>query len=181
LLNILGLLDRPTAGVYRLDGQDVTALSDRQQSQVRREKVGFVFQFFHLVPRLSAAENVELPLVLAGIAPEERAPLVARLLEEFGITGRAHHRPDQLSGGERQRVAIARAMVMKPAVVLADEPTGNLDQATGKEVIHLLEELNGKGIAVLLVTHDPELGARARRQVRMTDGRIQSDTGARAA
>ncbi len=181
LLNIIGLLDRPTAGVYRLEGQDVTALSDQQQSQVRREKVGFVFQFFHLVPRLSAAENVELPLVLAGISPEERAPLVGRLLEEFGITGRAHHRPDQLSGGERQRVAIARAMVMQPAVVLADEPTGNLDQTTGKEVIHLLEELNGKGVAVLLVTHDPELGGRARRQVRMTDGRIQSDTGARAA
>ena len=181
LLNIIGLLDRPTAGVYRLDGEDVTGLSDRQQSQVRREKVGFVFQFFHLVPRLSAAENVELPLVLAGISPEERAPLVARLLEEFGITGRAHHCPDQLSGGERQRVAIARAMVMRPAVVLADEPTGNLDQTTGKEVIHLLEELNGKGVAVLLVTHDPELGGRARRQVRMTDGRIQSDTGARAA
>jgi len=181
LLNIIGLLDRPTAGLYRLDGEDVTGLSDRQQSQVRREKVGFVFQFFHLVPRLSAAENVELPLVLAGISPEERAPLVSRLLEEFGITGRAHHRPDQLSGGERQRVAIARAMVMRPAVVLADEPTGNLDQTTGKEVIHLLEELNGKGVAVLLVTHDPELGRRARRQVRMTDGRIQSDTGARAA
>jgi putative ABC transport system ATP-binding protein len=181
LLNIIGLLDRPTGGVYRLDGEDVTGLSDRQQSQVRREKVGFVFQFFHLVPRLSAAENVELPLVLAGIPPEERAPLVGRLLEEFGITGRAHHRPDQLSGGERQRVAIARAMVMRPAVVLADEPTGNLDQTTGKEVIHLLEELNAKGIAVLLVTHDPELGGRARRQVHMTDGRIQSDTGARAA
>jgi len=181
LLNIIGLLDRPTAGVYRLDGEDVTGLSDRQQSQVRREKIGFVFQFFHLVPRLSAAENVELPLVLAGVQPEERAPRVGRLLEEFGITGRAQHRPDQLSGGERQRVAIARAMVMQPAVVLADEPTGNLDQTTGKEVIHLLEVLNGKGIAVLLVTHDPELGGRARRQVRMTDGRIQSDTGAGAA
>ncbi len=181
LLNIIGLLDRPTAGVYRLDGEDVTGLSDRQQSQVRQEKIGFVFQFFHLVPRLSAAENVELPLVLAGIEPEERAPRVGRLLEEFGIQGRAEHRPDQLSGGERQRVAIARAMVMQPAVVLADEPTGNLDQTTGKEVIHLLEELNGKGIAVLLVTHDPQLGARARRQVRMVDGRIHADTGARAA
>ncbi len=180
LLNIIGLLDRPTAGVYRLDGQDVTALSDRQQSQVRREKVGFVFQFFHLVPRLSAAENVELPLVLAGVAPAEREPGGGRLLQEFGITGRAHHRPDQLSGGERQRVAIARAMVMRPAVILADEPTGNLDQVTGKEVIHLLEALNEKGMAVVLVTHDPELGGRARRQVRMTDGHIHSDTGARA-
>ena len=180
LLNIIGLLDRPSAGVYRLNGADVTALSDQQQSQVRREKVGFVFQFFHLVPRLSAEENVELPLVLAGVPPSERAPVVTRLLEEVGIGGRAQHRPDQLSGGERQRVAIARAMVMQPAVILADEPTGNLDQATGKEVIHLLEVLNGKGMAVLLVTHDPELGGRARRQVRMTDGQIQSDTGARA-
>jgi putative ABC transport system ATP-binding protein len=180
LLNIIGLLDRPSSGIYRLEGEDVTALSDREQSQVRREKVGFVFQFFHLVPRLSAAENVELPLVLAGVLPSEREPVVRRLLEEFGISGRAQHRPDQLSGGERQRVAIARAMVMQPAVILADEPTGNLDQATGKEVIHLLEALNAKGMAVLLVTHDPELGSRARRQVRMTDGQIHSDAGARA-
>jgi putative ABC transport system ATP-binding protein len=180
LLNIIGLLDRPSAGVYRLEDEDVTALSDQRQSQVRREKVGFVFQFFHLVPRLSAAENVELPLVLAGVAPAVRDPVVARLLEEFGIAGRAQHRPDQLSGGERQRVAIARAMVMQPAVILADEPTGNLDQATGREVIHLLEVLNGKGMAVLLVTHDPELAGRARRQVRMRDGEIHSDTGARA-
>ncbi len=180
LLNIIGLLDRPSSGIYRLEGEDVTALSDREQSQVRREKVGFVFQFFHLVPRLSAAENVELPLVLAGVLPSEREPVVRRLLEEFGISGRAQHRPDQLSVGERQRVAIARAMVMQPAVILADEPTGNLDQATGKEVIHLLEALNAKGMAVLLVTHDPELGSRARRQVRMTDGQIHSDAGARA-
>ncbi len=180
LLNIIGLLDRPTAGVYRLEGREVTALNDQQQSQVRREKIGFVFQFFHLVPRLSAGENVELPLVLAGVAPAERDPVVRRLLEEFGIAERAEHRPDQLSGGERQRVAIARAMVMQPAVILADEPTGNLDQATGKEVIHLLEVLNGKGVAVVLVSHDPELAGRARRLVRMVDGRIHSDTGARA-
>ena len=180
LLNIIGLLDRPTSGVYRLEGEDVTALNDQQQSQVRREKVGFVFQFFHLVPRLSAAENVELPLVLAGVPPADRDPVVNRLLEEFGMTPRARHRPDQLSGGERQRVAIARAMVMQPAVILADEPTGNLDQTTGKEVIHLLEVLNGKGMAVLLVTHDPDLAGRARRQVRMMDGRIHSDNGARS-
>ncbi|MBI4483217.1 MAG: ABC transporter ATP-binding protein [Acidobacteria bacterium] len=180
LLNIIGLLDRPSAGVYRLDGEDVTALSDEQQAQVRREKIGFVFQFFHLVPRLSAAENVELPLVLAGVPLSQRAPLVGRLLEDFGMRARARHRPDQLSGGERQRVAIARAMVMQPAVILADEPTGNIDQATGREVFHLLEELNGKGMALLLVTHDPDLGRRARRHVRMVDGQIQSDTGAGA-
>ncbi|MCA1732159.1 MAG: ABC transporter ATP-binding protein, partial [Acidobacteria bacterium] len=146
MLNILGLLDRPTTGTYELDGQDVTALTDEEQSRVRREKIGFVFQFFHLVPRLSAAENVELPLVLAGAHPDERREKVTRLLSEFGIAKRARHRPDQLSGGERQRVAIARAMVMEPAAILADEPTGNLDQHTGREVIHLLEELNARGM-----------------------------------
>jgi putative ABC transport system ATP-binding protein len=175
LLNIIGLLDRPSAGVYRLNGEDVTALSDEQQSLVRRDKIGFVFQFFHLVPRLSAAENVELPLMLAGVPAAERVPLVSRLLDEFGIAPRARHRPDQLSGGERQRVAIARAMVMEPAAILADEPTGNVDQTTGKEVIHLLEELITRGVALILVTHDPRLGGRASRQIRMIDGRIHSD------
>jgi putative ABC transport system ATP-binding protein len=176
LMNIIGLLDRPTAGVYRLGGEDVTALTDERQSYVRREKIGFVFQFFHLVPRLSAAENVELPLVLAGVPSEDRAPVVSRLLQEVGIAQRARHRPNQLSGGERQRVAIARAMVMHPAAILADEPTGNLDQTTGTEVIHLLEALNGRGVALILVTHDPALGGRARRRIRMLDGGIQSDT-----
>src|SRR5687768_1846713 len=165
LLNIIGLLDRPTAGVYELDGQDVTALTDEQQSQVRREKIGFVFQFFHLVPRLTAAENVELPLMLAGVPAVERVPRVGKLLDEFGIAPRARHRPDQLSGGERQRVSISRAMVMKPAAILADEPTGNLDQTTGRDVIHLLEELHARGVALILVTHDPLLGGRARRQI----------------
>ncbi len=178
LLNIVGLLDRPSSGVYRLRGEDVTALTDEQQSYVRGEKIGFVFQFFHLVPRLSAAENVELPLVLAGVPASDRAPVVNRLLGEFGIAKRARHRPDQLSGGERQRVAIARAMVMQPAAILADEPTGNLDQATGKEVLHLLEELNARGVALIMVTHDPGLGERAHRQIRMLDGRIHSDRGA---
>jgi putative ABC transport system ATP-binding protein len=175
LLNILGLLDRPTSGTYELDGVDVTALDDDQQSRVRRERIGFVFQFFHLVPRLSAAENVELPLMLAGVASSERTPRVRHLLDEFGIARRAKHRPDQLSGGERQRVAIARAMVMQPSAILADEPTGNLDQHTGREVIHLLEELNARGVALILVTHDPALGAHARRQVKMVDGRIDED------
>jgi len=172
LLNIIGLLDRPNAGTYQLDGQDVTSLDDEQQSRVRREKIGFVFQFFHLVPRLSAAENVELPLVLAGVPANERAPRVATLLEEFGMSRRARHRPDQLSGGERQRVAIARAMVMRPTAILADEPTGNLDQTTGRDVIHLLEELQTRGVALILVTHDPLIGSRARRRVKMVDGRI---------
>jgi putative ABC transport system ATP-binding protein len=178
LLNIIGLLDRPSSGTYRLDGQDVTSLSDEEQSHVRREKIGFVFQFFHLVPRLSAAENVELPLVLAGVPSGDRHPTVARLLEEFGIAKRARHRPDQLSGGERQRVAIARSMVMQPTAILADEPTGNLDQNTGKEVIHLLEELNARGMTLILITHDVDLGSRARRHIRTLDGLIQSDTAA---
>jgi len=178
LMNIIGLLDRPSAGVYRLGGEDVTALSDERQSYVRREKIGFVFQFFHLVPRLSAAENVELPLMLAGVPAEDRTPVVSRLLREFGIAQRSRHRPAQLSGGERQRVAIARAMVMHPAAILADEPTGNLDQATGKEVIHLLEELNARGVALILVTHDPALAERAHRRIHMLDGRIDSDSAA---
>ena len=181
LLNIIGLLDRPTAGVYQLDGEDVTALTDLRAAQVRREKIGFVFQFFHLIPRLTATENVELPLVLAGVPAAERATIVSGLLSEFGIAHRARHRPDQLSGGERQRVAIARAMVMRPAAILADEPTGNLDQTTGKEVLHLLEALNARGVALILVTHDPALGQGARRQIRMIDGEIQMDTGARPA
>jgi putative ABC transport system ATP-binding protein len=175
LLNILGLLDRPTGGTYELEGRDVTALSDEQQSQVRRDKIGFVFQFFHLVPRLTAGENVELPLMLAGVAPEERRPRVARLLAEFGISNRARHRPDQLSGGERQRVAIARAMVMEPAAILADEPTGNLDQHTGREVLHLLEGLNARGMTLVMVTHDVVLGSRARRHVRTLDGRVEEE------
>lgn len=172
LLNILGLLDRPSSGTYELDGQNVTALTDEEQSRVRREKIGFVFQFFHLVPRLTALENVELPLVLAGAAPDERRERVNALLAQFGISKRARHRPDQLSGGERQRVAIARAMVMQPTAILADEPTGNLDQHTGKEVIHLLEELNASGMTLVLITHDVELGSRARRHVRTLDGHV---------
>lgn len=176
LLNILGLLDRPTRGTYELDGLDVTALTDGQQSDVRRRKIGFVFQFFHLVPRLTARENVELPLVLAGVAPAERKPRVERLLEEFGIAGRARHRPNELSGGERQRVAIARAMVMDPAAILADEPTGNLDQKTGTEVLHLLEQLNARGVTLVMVTHDVALGGRARRHIRTLDGRVEEES-----
>jgi putative ABC transport system ATP-binding protein len=179
LLNIIGLLDRPTTGVYQLDGEDVTALTDLRSAQVRREKIGFVFQFFHLVPRLTATENVELPLVLAGVPSADRATIVSGLLREFGIAHRARHRPDQLSGGERQRVAIARAMVMRPSAILADEPTGNLDQTTGKEVLNLLEALQARGVALILVTHDPILGGRARRQIRMVDGEIHTDTGSR--
>jgi putative ABC transport system ATP-binding protein len=175
MLNLLGLLDRPDAGVYRLEGRDVTTLSPEEQAQVRSERIGFVFQSFHLVPRLTAAANIELPLMLAGIAAAERSKRVRQALKEYGLEERAHHRPDQLSGGQRQRVAIARATVMHPAVILADEPTGNLDRATGEEVINLLEALNAKGVTLVIVTHDQTLGARARRQLVMEDGAIAGD------
>ncbi|GAB1233750.1 ABC transporter ATP-binding protein [Ferrigenium sp. UT5] len=175
LLNVLGLLDRPTAGTYLLDGGNVTALNDEQQARVRREKIGFVFQSFHLVPRLTAAQNVELPMVLAGIPVEERKQRVEVLMQNYGLGARADHRPDQLSGGQRQRVAIARATVMNPTVLLADEPTGNLDRKTGWEVLKLLESLLEQGITLVVVTHDAEIGARARRQIHMLDGRILSD------
>ncbi len=175
LLNLLGLLDRPTSGEYLLDGGNVTDLSDEQQAHVRSEKIGFVFQSFHLVPRLTAAQNIELPMMLAGIPVEERRQRVAILIESYGLSARADHRPDQLSGGQRQRVAIARATVMRPSVLLADEPTGNLDRTTGWEVLKLLEGLLDQGITLVLVTHDAEIGARAKRQMQMLDGSIQSD------
>lgn len=176
-LNIIGLLDRPDGGTYELDGIMTTSLNDKQQADVRRHKIGFVFQFFHLVPRLTAEQNVELPLVLAGIGKDERIERVRATLASFGIGDRARHRPDQLSGGQRQRVAIARATIMKPAVILADEPTGNLDRASGNEVVEILEELNRQAITLLMVTHDPELGGRAKRRIKMVDGRIEEDAG----
>jgi len=177
LLNIIGLLDRPSRGTFRLDGEDVTLLGDEQQAAVRRQKIGFVFQSFHLIPRLSAAQNIELPLMLAGMAPAERRPKVTQQLEAFGLVDRARHLPDQLSGGQRQRCAIARATITRPAVVLADEPTGNLDRATGEEVVHTLERLHQDGLTLVVVTHDPALGQRAKRQLRLEDGRIISDQG----
>jgi len=176
LLNLLGLLDRPNAGTYQLAGRDVTTLSAEEQARVRSERIGFVFQSFHLVPRLTAAENVALPMILAGIAPAQRAERVAQTLRDYGLENRADHRPDQLSGGQRQRVAIARATIMQPAVILADEPTGNLDRATGEEVMRLLETLNGRGVTLIVVTHDGALGARARRQLLMEDGALQHDS-----
>ncbi|NOX43014.1 MAG: ABC transporter ATP-binding protein [Gammaproteobacteria bacterium] len=176
LLNIIGLLDRPSEGQFFLDNKDVTLLTEKEQAQTRREKIGFIFQFFHLVPRLTAAENVELPLVLAGMMPNERKEKVAKVLQAMGIGDRMHHRPEQLSGGQRQRVAIARATIMQPAVLLADEPTGNLDRASGKEVVDILERLVDKGLTLIIVTHDPELGERAQRKINMVDGSIVSDT-----
>ncbi len=176
LLNLLGLLDRPNTGTYLLEGRDVTTLTPDEQARVRSQRIGFVFQSFHLVPRLSAAENIALPMMLAGLAPAQRAARVAQALKDYGLENRANHRPDELSGGQRQRVAIARATIMQPAVILADEPTGNLDRTTGEEVVRLLEALNQQGVTLIVVTHDGNLGARARRQLLMEDGAVKHDT-----
>jgi putative ABC transport system ATP-binding protein len=175
LLNVIGLLDRPTGGRYVLDGRETTSLDDDELAGVRAHKIGFIFQSFHLVPRLTAFENVELPMVLAGQPPAERRRRAKAVLGSLSLTDRAHHRPDQLSGGQRQRVAIARAMVMRPTVLLADEPTGNLDHASGAEVLDALESLNDGGIILLVVTHDDEVAARSSRHIRMRDGRVVED------
>jgi len=177
LLNIIGLLDRPDKGVYTLENLDTTELTDDQQAAVRRNKIGFVFQFFHLVPRLTAAENVELPMILADVDPASRKSRVQEALSSLGLSDRARHRPDQLSGGQRQRVAIARATIMQPDVILADEPTGNLDRTSGFDVIRILEDLHNKGMTLIMVTHDPELSERAARKVQLADGKISKDTG----
>ena len=175
LLSLLGGLDRPTAGSYRFEGREVASLPDDDLSRLRRERIGFVFQSFHLVPRMTALENVALPLVLAGMAPRERLARAGEALAAVGLSARSDHRPDQLSGGEKQRVCLARAVVTRPVLVLADEPTGNLDSASGGEIVSLLEGLHANGLTLLLVTHDPGIGARAPRKVRLADGRVVGD------
>jgi putative ABC transport system ATP-binding protein len=175
LLNVIGLLDRASSGTYRLFEKDVTALDDEEQARVRRQSIGFVFQSFHLVPRLTTAQNVELPLQLAEVPRAERAARVKDQLAAFGLEDRAAHRPDELSGGQRQRTAIARATVGRPELLLADEPTGNLDRKTGEDVVRVLEQLNRDGLTLVVVTHDPELGGRAHRRLRMADGRVVAD------
>jgi len=175
LLNVLGLLDRPTAGTYRLKGEDVAGLDDDALAEHRQKQIGFIFQFFHLIPRLTALENVELPLVLTGTAPRVRRERATAILESVGLKARLDHRPDQLSGGERQRVAIGRAMVMQPSFLLADEPTGNLDSKSGGEIMQIIEQLNREGIALLIVTHDPAIGGRAHRHLTLRDGNVVGD------
>jgi len=175
LLHILGLLDRPTAGTYLLDGTDTTSLDANAVARVRGEHVGFIFQTFHLVPRLTALENVELPMLLASRPPSERRARARELLERVGLADRMEHRPDQLSGGQRQRVAIARAMIMKPTVLLADEPTGNLDTVSGRDVLDALAKLNAEGLTLIVVTHDSQVGGRARRRITMRDGKVLDD------
>ena len=175
LLNLIGCLDRPTSGSYRLDGREVAGLSDDELSIVRQKRIGFVFQSYHLVPRLTALGNVELPMLFAGVERGDRSRRAAVALERVGLSERSLHTAEQLSGGERQRVAIARAVVMGPSALLADEPTGNLDSASGGEILKLLEEMNAGGLTLLVVTHDPALGQRARHRVRLVDGAVAEE------
>ena len=172
LLNILGCLDRPSEGSYELEGRAVGDLSTRDLTEVRRHRIGFVFQFFHLVPRLTAAENVELPMIFGDVPRRERRQRVAKALDAVGVAERATHLPDQLSGGERQRVALARSTVMSPSILLADEPTGNLDSRSGRVVLELLERMNTEGLTLIVVTHDPTVAQRADRIIVLLDGRI---------
>lgn len=175
LLNILGLLDTPSSGAFWFDGVNTSAMTDTELAVTRQQRIGFVFQSFHLVSRMSALENVELPMLLAGIAPAERDRRAREALRGVGLDHRCEHRPAQLSGGERQRVAIARAIVMQPRLLLADEPTGNLDSTAGAEVVRIMEDLNAKGLTLVVVTHDPLIGERARWRLRLRDGRVVED------
>jgi putative ABC transport system ATP-binding protein len=175
LLNLIGILDHATSGQYFLNDENVTDMDEQAESRARNEHIGFVFQSFHLIPRLTAAGNIELPLVLSGIEPARRKLKVDAALQALSLSDRAHHTPDQLSGGQRQRVAIARATITEPSVLLADEPTGNLDQKSGLEVIETLEALNTRGITLIVVTHDKNIGDRSIRSLEMIDGRIEVD------
>ena len=175
LLNILGLLDTPTSGDYILSGINTSKMDDDEMAGIRSTKIGFVFQSFHLIPRLTAFENIEMPMILSGMNPKERSEKVSSALEKVGLTDRSDHKPEQLSGGQRQRVAIARSIVMEPDVLLADEPTGNLDTTSGKEVVKLIEELNIAGLTLIVVTHDREMGGRSNRLIQLRDGKIIND------
>ena len=175
MLNVLGCLDTPTSGSYVLDGEAVEKLTDDQLADVRQRKIGFIFQSFHLVGRMTAARNVELPMIFAGAEPRTRREKARAALDAVGLSKRVTHRPTQLSGGERQRVAIARAMVMEPSILLADEPTGNLDTRSGEEIVSLLKRLNAGGLTLIIVTHDPRVADHARRVLRMRDGQIVTE------
>ena len=175
LLNILGLLDTPTSGSYVLSGVSTSTMNDDEMAHIRSTKIGFIFQSFHLIPRLTAAENIEMPMVLSGLNPKERKERVDNALARVSLTDRADHKPEQLSGGQRQRVAIARSIVMEPDVLLADEPTGNLDSTSSKEIIKLIEELNKGGLTLIVVTHDTDIGSRSERLIELLDGKIVKD------
>jgi putative ABC transport system ATP-binding protein len=173
LMNIIGCLDRPTSGEYLLDGEDVSQLSENALARIRNRKIGFVFQNFNLLPRMTALENVEVPLLYAGLAHAKDQAMAA--LERVGLASRAHHEPNQLSGGQRQRVAIARALVTNPTIILADEPTGNLDSRTSIEIMDLFTKLNEQGVTLVIVTHEPDIAAWCRRVIQMRDGKVLDD------
>ncbi|MFZ5804452.1 MAG: ABC transporter ATP-binding protein [Acidobacteriota bacterium] len=175
LMNIIGCLDTPTSGSYRLNGQLVNELTDDELARIRNQEIGFVFQTFNLLPRASALENVEVPLIYAGVPRAERHRRAKEMLERVGLGDRIHHQPNELSGGQRQRVAIARALVNNPSLLLADEPTGNLDSRTGAEIMELFDQLNREGHTIVLVTHEEDIAAHARRIVRLRDGQILDD------
>ena len=175
LMNIIGALDRPTAGSYRLDGSDVAQMSDNQLAEIRNKMIGFVFQTFNLLPRMTALRNVELPLMYAGIPTKERRMRAEKALDLVGLSDRMFHRPAELSGGQRQRVAIARALVNDPGFVFADEPTGNLDSRTGEEIMEIFQHLNDNGVTILLVTHEADIAKHAKRLIHIRDGRITGD------
>jgi putative ABC transport system ATP-binding protein len=175
LMNLLGCLDLPTEGRYHLHDQDVRGLSDTQLAHIRNKEIGFVFQQFNLLPRTTAQRQVELPLMYAGVGARERKKRAREALETVGLGDRAGHRPDELSGGQQQRVAIARALVTRPSIIMADEPTGNLDSKSGNEVLCIFEKLNEKGITVIFVTHDPEIAAYSKRVIHILDGLIEKD------
>jgi putative ABC transport system ATP-binding protein len=175
LMNLLGCLDTPTEGTYVLNGSDVSALDDNALAEIRNNEIGFVFQTFNLLPRSTALENVALPLVYAGWGKEERIARASEVLEQVGLGDRMDHKPNQLSGGQRQRVAVARALVNKPALILADEPTGNLDSKTSMEIMKLFDEIQAAGNTVVLVTHEEDIAQRAKRVIRLVDGNIDSD------
>jgi putative ABC transport system ATP-binding protein len=174
-MNIIGCLDSLTSGQYELNGTDVSFMSDNELAEIRNKEIGFVFQTFNLLPRYTAFENVVLPLVYAGVSSKERQKRAQEVIESVGLTDRAHHKPNELSGGQRQRVAVARALVNKPSIILADEPTGNLDTKTSIEIMTLFEEIYKKGNTIILVTHEEDIALYARRIVRLRDGLIESD------
>jgi putative ABC transport system ATP-binding protein len=174
-MNMIGCLDQPTAGTYKLDGTDVSHMSDDQLARIRNKRIGFVFQNYNLLPRTAAIKQVALPLMYAGYGRRERRQRAEEALRAVGLGDRMDHRPDELSGGQQQRVAIARALASEPSIILADEPTGNLDTATGEELLDLFDALNARGITLIFVTHDPEVAQRAKRTVLLRDGLIESD------
>jgi putative ABC transport system ATP-binding protein len=175
LMNIIGCLDRPTSGVYRFEDREISTLNDDELASVRNVKIGFVFQTFNLLPRFSALKNVEVPLIYSGIPARERRERAIPMLEKVGLADRLHHKPTELSGGQQQRVAIARALINNPPLLLADEPTGNLDSRSGEEILHILTGLNKQGVTIILVTHDQNVGALCKRMINLKDGQIVGD------